>query len=982
MSAHVPVDLPAVLLALLWSPPDAARFASADDAHARGQALYQQLTGLPPTAAVPAVERAVLRAAAADLFPGDGPDDQWTALELASVAHPFAGRGAQRAPIVLPGEDEVREAIDGIRGNVQDTHELWQLALAVWCLLPDAVRAPDGDARVDGDWRTRSPLAHPAYPDPVEAVSALRAAVAAAGDEPAVLLFSLASVQEYIGEARRTQDLWMGSYLYAYFIWHAIRAVIQELGPWAIITPSLRGHPFVDLWLRGEGINITSPKDLLEIASLPNIFAAVVPQARGEALAQAALAGLAAARDKVAGAVKARLEAAANSKDAYPLHPGHAAWLELWDAQIAELATSDVFWALVPWESASKDQERLAVMAGPDRVNEAWLRWVREAESLGAVGTGAGFPLAAELAARLLTARKNRRDFAQAPEGTAGGLCTLCAARTALRPEGVKTGAFWQTLARVGHPNKLQGRIRSGEQLCAPCVMKRLAGEAYFARGAEGARAWAHEELLTFDYHRFPSTATVATAPFRKRLRDALGTEEGEYVEVALDEWLKELNKAVQPGDRIPANVPRGLSVADRALDLQALDALDGSWLDPNAYQVEAVKREFGLTETAHAEAKQGEVSALALGEARRCFKMVWEELQAWAQARPGTDVRPPAHYYAVLALDGDKIGEWLRGVHNATFQELLDPVVAGGLDADPKRAGALTLRRPPGPLSQMALAEAGHTFALLEAPQLVEAEARGAWLVYSGGDDVLALASREAALPLADTLRKAFCRYATENGELLLGAQASISAAIVIAHVSAPLGGVIREAHAALKQVAKAAYGRNAFVVRVLKRSGPPIDAGLPWHVTDSIEDIDAAGAFAAVSEAIASGLLSRGLLTDVRALAPALGTPQPASPLGLGTRAPAPPSLETHAQPEHLFLWYAARHLNSDWPKEEQADALEALRQLFRATRLALDERQKGGTFRRYPRMSTSAERPSTWGELTELLRAAEFLAREDEE
>lgn len=959
-----------VLLALLWSPPDAARYEDAASAHARGLELYQRLTGeAAPPQAIAKVEWAARRSAAADLFPGDAVDHRWAAADSQeTVAHPFAGAGAPRTPILLPDHVAVDDAFDDILGALRGDHHLRRLALAVWRLLPDEFRKEGQDAIAGDSWRMRSPLAHPAYPDPVESVGAFRAAVAAAGDEPAILLFSLASVQEYIGEARRTQDLWMGSYLYAYFIWHAIRAVISELGPWSIITPNLRGHPFVDLWLEGEGLRITPPHDddLLAIASLPNIFAAVVPRAQGEALAQAAQRSVAAARDAVANAVKQRLIKAATNPQAFP-NADHSTWEALWDAQIAELATGDLFWALVPWEDAHTDRDRLATMAGLQQINEAWVNWAAAATGLGpGPGEGAGFPLAAELAARLLTARKNRRDFAQTPQGTAGGLCTLCAVRTALRPHGIAPGDFWLRLAGVSEP-KLQGRIRAGERLCAPCAMKRLAGEAYFAPWTRAQRL-PGESRLAFDYHRFPSTATVATAPFRARLREALRSE-SEDVWLALFEWLTNLDKAAPPMSRVPANVPPSLQVGSIAPDLAALDALDGSWFSSAAYQPESVLREFRLQETLEEEAKGGEVATNALGTARRDLAAVREQLKAWAVANGGIAAPPPASYYAVLALDGDKIGDWLRGNNNPAFRDILDPAVVAALDDDPWRGESLRLKRPPGPLSQMALAGAGHAFALLEAPRIVADEARGAWLVYSGGDDVLALASREAAMPLAMRLREAFCKYATSDGDLLLGAQASISAALVIAHVAAPLGGVIREANEALKQLAKAQYGRNAFVVRVLKRSGPAINAGLPWRVTHNDKEIDAASAFAAVSQAMASGLLSRGLLTDARALVPALGRGSPTPPAGSSER------------PRDLLLWYAERHLDTKRPPEERATVRDALHNLFDATQCALGESAKATPYRRYPKQ-LPAERPTAWKEMTELLRAAEFLAREDEE
>jgi CRISPR-associated protein Cmr2 len=990
-------DALAILQALLWSPPDGALFATAEQARARGRELFQQLVGSEPLPdLVNKVKTAAQRAAAADLFPGDDPDARWVQRDAAArVGHPFGTGSDPRAPIVLPGHDAVRDAVAACAQQIESTAGAptpWQLALAVWRFLPGQFQVPDADA---ASWRSRSPLAHPAYPDPVEAVGALRAGVVAAGPDPAVLLFTLASVQDYIGEARRTQDLWMGSYLYAYLMWHAIRSVIENLGPWAVLTPSLREHPFVDLWLKTQGLQVPTPsEDLIEIASLPNIFAAIVPRERGAEIAETALGAITIARNRVACAVRDHLESAAAT--VFPTAK-HEVWKELWRQQIEEFAVRDAFWVVVPWENAASDRKRMELISGPldmtsssPLARDPWLSWLKAAEELGDIGAGAGFPMASGLSTRLLATRKNRREFGPAPAVVRGSLCTLCASRTALKSGDVDSGPFWSALSEAGTRKrdqeqirdqgrpvesqadaeksaKLQGRIRAGERLCAPCAMKRLAGDAYFdldkdgGRGVKARRVEACEEELSFDRHRFPSTATVATAPVRRLIinavRDFLDTERDEafYVAGATHEWLDALDKAVEAQDRVPANVPKRLAIADIDPNLRRLDLLDGSWFDTNAYRSDAVRRELRVN-----------TSQSNLTQASLKLRQLIDCLKDWTRAA-GQMYRPPARYFAVIALDGDKVGDWLQGKKNPTFGDLLGPEFRQEFSLDRKRSTALGLRRPPGPLSQMALAAAGHAFALEEAYRTVESVEHDGWLIYAGGDDVLAVAPRESAFGLARALNASFRRWATESGDLLLGNHATLSAAIVVAHASDPLGGVIRSANDALKNVAKATYGRDAFAVRILKRSGPPIDAGLPWSVEELPGNrIDAANHFETVCRAMANGALSRSLLSDVRRRQDALG---------VGSPQPQPAA-------RGMMLYLAGRHLNEGTGPPTREETLEALGSLFAAAEAARNERDSDGKFRLFPRIERERERPTSWDLFVELLRAAEFLARDDEE
>lgn len=89
---------------------------------------------------------------------------------------------------------------------------------------------------------------------------------------------------------------------------------------------------------------------------------------------------------------------------------------------------------------------------------------------------------------------------------------------------------------------------------------------------------------------------------------------------------------------------------------------------------------------------------------------------------------------------------------------------------------------------------------------------------VYAGGDDVMAMLPVDRALECADAISTSY-RAAFANTKA--GDKATLSAAVVFAHVRLPLSSVLREARYLLDNVAKDGNGRNSLAAAVLKPSG-----------------------------------------------------------------------------------------------------------------------------------------------------------------
>src|SRR5208283_2943082 len=108
--------------------------------------------------------------------------------------------------------------------------------------------------------------------------------------------FQLGPVQDFIAAARSIRDLWSGSYLLSWLMAAGMKALSAEVGPDAVIFPSLRGQPLFDLHWRDDLWNKVSIGDQnvwdslhwqnrhLLTPNLPNVCLAVVPAERAAEL--------------------------------------------------------------------------------------------------------------------------------------------------------------------------------------------------------------------------------------------------------------------------------------------------------------------------------------------------------------------------------------------------------------------------------------------------------------------------------------------------------------------------------------------------------------------------------------------------------------------------------------------------------------------------------------------------------------------------
>ena len=189
--------------------------------------------------------------------------------------------------------------------------------------------------------------------------------------------------------------------------------------------------------------------------------------------------------------------------------------------------------------------------------------------------------------------------------------------------------------------------------------------------------------------------------------------------------------------------------------------------------------------------------------------------------------LKSPPVYYAVLKMDGDDIGRWLRGDLAPSLRTVLHPKMVKYYE-DLGAGSKLEARRSVGPALHASISGALGHFATQIAPKIVLAH--HGTLIYCGGDDLLALLPSTQAMHCALALRQAF-RHGSGNGSTMgMGSKATISAGITYVHYREDLRVAIQSARDAEHQ-AKQAKGKDRVHLRFIRRSGAHEGTTLAWE-------------------------------------------------------------------------------------------------------------------------------------------------------
>jgi CRISPR-associated protein Cmr2 len=735
-------------------------------------------------------------------------------------------------------------------------------------------------------------------------VSALQACVEVTGEgdkiewrdfKPAFLLVQIGPVQEFISQARPTRDLWSGSYLLSWLVAHGIKAVTDRIGPDCVLFPALRGQPLFDFLhkeeLYGEkALDIWkelghAPEHILT-PNLTNRFLAVVPGGQAAALAAAAEQAM---RDELENNISNGCLEWLRQKG-HPVEPGA---LQRWRQQLRQFLT--VHLQVWPWErdvpeaiqqfkalplgkepaegqttSPAESLERAYVAAREgipsndlDPRNYRHHSWKEGDVWKSKVTPGAdglpqvenpGFAWAAHFAQVEfhLAARRNTRDFER------WGLIPGATAAAQKQADQSREGATKDVLSgkeeTIGSQQwqealtDLTGHLfREGDRLGAMNILKRIWHVAYL-ESKHGLK----RRGVAFD-----SVPAIAAASWRRKLVHRMRDDEGVW-----RGFLDFAGKAAATCDLGYFDIPKQApDEKGRVDETQWLDWVDAAAFHQNEWQ-RAVREESKRATGSREDAVEALTAALkSLAQLQRSEK------------EGGTG--KPLNYVAILAMDGDSMGQWVSGAKSPKWREQLAKEATAYFERqhpEAKRPDALKhlldAPRHVSPSFHLQFSEALANFSLYLAGPIVQSF--DGQLVYSGGDDVLAMLPAERVLDCARALRMAFQgdpalrgvfpgvlpakddawgfvgldgdwegwsrlqRRTVPRGYQLIvpGKNADISAGIAIGHMHTPLQNLVeaaREAEKAAKREYRDKKG-GAFAVQLFKRSGEILRWGARW--------------------------------------------------------------------------------------------------------------------------------------------------------
>lgn len=529
-------------------------------------------------------------------------------------------------------------------------------------------------------------------------------------DKPSFLLFTLTPVQSFIATARKTSDLWAGSYLLSYLVFKSLEVIMDELGPDQIIFPNLRAQPFVDLWLfekhfknknldnrvfelwknewnkfiKGDNEEISKK---LSIANIPNRFLAIVPYGRAQKIAK-----------DCEGKIKETIKELLNSFQNDDIKP----CIEVILQNI--LAFLKPYWVVVPFYNDSYTEVETIIEEYQNLVSDnELLEIIKNIKNhpyyTKTSNVGMCYSLLVELAEKFLASRKMIKNFDTIPPQR-GEKCHLCGEYDILNIDWVKFFPYY---------------VNKTERLCGLCLFKRILPEIIKKK---------------FEIEvRYPSTSELPTVIHKKSLPH-------EKVHDFLNRYRNIFGNNLIEGVSVPA------------LKNNPLYHIDGQWLMESSYREQHIMEELG----------KEEINKEQLEEMRKFLR--------------DNQINPPV-YYAILAMDGDNMGKWLNGAFLPKVKDLIHPKVVNILEyygkEDENLYSILNSNHPMSPSFHNLFSRRLSEFALNDVRRIVEDEYYGK-LIYSGGDDILSFLPVEKAIDCAYRLNERFTEVIGKKASMSAG--------------------------------------------------------------------------------------------------------------------------------------------------------------------------------------------------------------------
>lgn len=644
--------------------------------------------------------------------------------------------------------------------------------------------------------------------------------VSAVNKTHALLMFKISPVQDFIKTARKEKDLWGASHLLSYLTFSAIRVIVDEYGPDAIVFPHLRGQPFFDkeyeeyFELEEPGNFLNGDKDRLKIANIPNKFLAIIPwedveRIKGEAKEsiheklldifnftwnevltpdiikdtkksveykihelkkERKLRKAEDLEDITAGLfennnrVKIKEEYKEDIKKIILNHFTITIVSIPNPLTDNELKSNKEEKSQLKKKSYEKFKKLIEESPFPENTKNKYLTWLDFLSDPDTSSHPASsfdlYSLTFEILEDLMDI--GSRNFKKIEE-EGGWKCTLCGEHTAIGGENyslMKT--LWEELHET-HPYT----FKHNESLCPVCFIKR--SYPHIINEKWGLRAG------------FESVSKVA---LRKNGWLQEVENSGEYRQLIEKLNNSKFKNIVSDEDQKRLYNPEFLYLE--------------SWTSKN------------LKEELNIKAEENELEQI-----KELIRNIHGE-------------RDPEKYYSILVMDGDQMGKLIAGDEMKSTDNYLHPNLLEHLPQEIE-SKSKELHRLITPATHTAISRSLMNFSVNKLKSIIEKN-RGE-LIYSGGDDVLALLPVDNALKAACKIEKVF-ETEWDSWELLPGK--TMSAGLLIVHYKHPLYDALDKVNK-LKEKAKDSE-RNAISIGQLKRSGAYRDVTFNWGIYEKL--------------------------------------------------------------------------------------------------------------------------------------------------
>ena len=611
-------------------------------------------------------------------------------------------------------------------------------------------------------------------------------------EHPWLFSFVLKSPHSFLVEARKSQDLWIGSMIIADLTFAAMQKIAEYYGPDVIIYPDLMGNPRADLWLQDYLQNIPEnyKKFLYECtraAVVPHTFVAILPRGHDNK-DRGSYSLIKSIGDKVVQAVHERWRCYTSLVEEWmrqtaDINNSDKIWNKIWQ-YYQERCPLEPTWMAIPWLPCEKQHKYYFPgrifpcqdIVKPDNhdmmiINKRYVNsglwmpeplWARmeyirsvfaRAKENYYLKSGFNYSL---LHYKLKQQHKVRNYYIELPPDPSPvtGHCTLCKKRIALRSESyssqVKNIEEERNQLREFWSNKeFDPENKGRERLCPVCATKRFLLEAIRDDDnqlkPEIKRLWMIYDNYEkkFNKQTFPSTPYIACQKyllsfienyrdFEKEIHDVLARLED-------IKWIQQTCRT---------NIISSLPHIDRAVN----NAFLKDFLQYNPEITIYPEALFGFYQLNKDKIDEAQFNALY--SAVQSLRKIADQKIGFS---PGTQI-------AILCMDGDKMGELLLGSderikstwENVLHPELVKKMKDNATEITPGWKEILKLPRTTNAAIHALISRILKEFAHRIVPWVVEQEYSGR-VIYAGGDDLLAIVPADEALDVVSRLNDVF---------------------------------------------------------------------------------------------------------------------------------------------------------------------------------------------------------------------------------